>query len=357
MSASAKLGRRAALALLGSLAAALVVGPARAQDKQEGEEEKSGKLASTKRDAHGATLTFTLEHAPFPAQGTTYDDASVIVFVPRHYRLPPSGRVDAVIHFHGHNTTAREALDHHRLREQMVDSRQNALLIVPQGPVRAADSSGGKLEEQDGLAKMLTELLAELTTAEVSRGLGAQSLARATGFRRVCISAHSGGYHVTAACLDRGGVPVNEVYLFDALYGDSDTFRAWLAKPADPPKKKKSRGRRASRHAQPAPVRASHKKLISYYATATVRANNFALMDKLRADGIDVLHEQKPGELSRAELTKGAAIFIASPLDHGSVTYRRNDLRDCLYASALRRRLKSDWFAHKSGDRPIDKRD
>ncbi len=346
---------------MGALAAALVVSPARAQDaKPEAAQDDAnrGKLVSLKRDASGTTVTFTLDNAPFPAQGSAYDDASLIVFVPRHYRLPPSGRVDAVIHFHGHNTTAREAIDQHRLREQLVDSRQNALLVVPQGPVHAADSSGGKLELEGGLARMLAELIGELAAPEVSHGLGAESLARATRVGTVCISAHSGGYHVTAACLERGGVPVSEVYLFDALYGESDAFRAWLAKPAEPPhKQKKSRGRRANRHASAAPAHAAHHKLISYYATATVRANNFALMDKLRADGIGVLHEQKPGELSRAELTKGAAIFIASPLDHGSVTYRRNDLRDCLYASSLRRRLKSDWFAHKSGERPIDRRE
>ncbi len=327
------LSRRAALACLGLLAAAAFTAEARAGGK---------KLVQVKRDAHGTTLTFALDSAPFPQDGASYDDPTVIVFVPRHYRLPKSGRVDAVIHFHGHNTTALQAIEQHRLREQVADSKQNAILVVPQGPVHAADSSGGKLEQKDGLSRMLDELLDELAKAEVSRALSAESLAHAKRFGTVCVSAHSGGYHVTAACLDKGGVEVSEVYLFDALYGNAESFRGWLSRAPEKPKKR----RRPSRH-----------KLISYYATATVRANNVALMAELRADGVEVLEEQRPGQLSRAELTKGAAIFIASPLEHGSVTYRHNDLRDSLYASALRRRLKSDWFAHKDGARPIDSRE
>ena len=330
------LTRRAALACLGSLAVAAFAGPVRAAD---------GKLVETKSQPEGVTLVFALENAPFPVDGGSYDDPTVIVFVPRHYRLPKSGRIDAVIHFHGHNTTALQAIEQHRLREQVSDSKQNAILIVPQGPVRAADSSGGKLEQKDGLARMLDELLAELVRPEPSKALGVESLMHAKRFGTVCVSAHSGGYHVTATCLDKGGVEVSEVYLFDALYGNTASFRAWLARPPEKPKKGR-RSRAQSRH-----------KLISYYATATVRTNNVALMTELRGDGVEVLQEHKPGQLSRAELTKGAAIFIASPLEHGSVTYRHNDLRDSLYASALRRRLKSDWFAHKNGARPIDSRD
>jgi hypothetical protein len=141
-------------------------------------------------------------------------------------------------------------------------------------------------------------------------------------------------------------VEVSEVYLFDALYGNTAAFKSWLrgAATAKAPKKRK-RARAPSK-----------RKLISYYATPTVRTNNMSLMSQLEGEGVDVLHEQKPGQLSRTQLTEGTAIFIASPLGHSSVTYQHNDLRDSLYASSLRRRLKSDWFAHMSGARPIDSR-
>lgn len=293
------------------------------------------KLVHVERGTLGVTLTFALANAPFPMAGTPYEDRSVVVFVPAHYRLPKHGRVDALVHFHGHNNTAQGAIEEHALREQFTESKQNAILIAPQGPVRAADSSGGKLERAGGLRRMLVELNHELTKSSLKAVLGASATSGTKRFGTLCISAHSGGYRVTAACLMQGGVEVTEVYLFDALYGGGPSFRAWLNGPG---------GKRQGR------------KLISMYATPPVRANNFTLMAELRSDGIAVLHEEHPGDLTRKQLTDGRAIFIASPLDHGSVAYRHNNLRDCLYASQLHRNETSDWFEHKTEGRAIDAR-
>ena len=46
---------------------------------------------------------------------------------------------------------------------------------------------------------------------------------------RVVLSGHSGGYRVIAGILERGGLPatVKEVWLFDALYAETDKFLAW----------------------------------------------------------------------------------------------------------------------------------
>lgn len=294
-------------------------------------------LRSIEAGPRGTTIELGLEHAPFPAAGAPYQDPTVLVFVPRHFRLAGHRRVDLVVHFHGHHHTARAAMVGHQLREQLAESKQNAILVVPQGPVSAADSSGGKLEQRGGLARMLSELLRQLRTVRVSRALGKASLAGARGAGLVCLSAHSGGYRVLAACLSRGGIGVSEAYLFDALYGCVDDFRRWVVA---------GKGRRGrSRH-----------KLISYHAGGEVRRNNLALMAQLERAGVPVLQERRPGELTRAQLTRGRAIFITTPVSHGKVAFRDNTLRDCLYASGLERHLDSDWFDHKNQSREIDRR-
>ncbi len=345
--AERRFGRRGFLASLGALGAFVALAPRDAlakkrveqledrPDADDGAAGPAGKLVRVERGSLGVTLTFALANAPFPMPSAPYDDRSVLVFVPHHHRLGQHGRIDALIHFHGHNNTALGALEEHALREQFAESKQNAVLIAPQGPVRAADSSGGKLEHKGGLRRMLTELTRELARPSIKRLLGASATTGAKQFGTVCLSAHSGGYRVAAACLMQGDVEVTEVYLFDALYGAGPSFRAWV---------KGGGGKRR------------HRKLISTYATPPVRTNNLTLMAELRSDGIEVLHEQKPGDLTRKELTDGRAIFIASPLDHGSVTYRHNNLRDCLYASQLHRHQKSDWFEHKNDARSIDTR-
>jgi hypothetical protein len=322
------LTRRAFFGLCGCAAVA-VAGEAVAAPK---------KLVAIDKGALGVTLTFELDHAPFPSDAAEYQDPTVLVFVPRHYRLPKHEKADMVVHFHGHTTTAARAIAEHSLREQLSDSKQNAILVVPQLALNAADSNAGQLEEDGGLKRMLRELARELRRGRVGQALGKASLDGLKGAGMVCLSAHSGGYRGAAACVARGRVRVNETYLFDSLYGEVDAFRRWVVA------KKDARGRK--RH-----------KLVSTYASATVRDKNLELLGLLEHDGVACLHEQRPGALSRAELTKGTAVFLASPLGHGQTTFAQNNLRDCLFASGLRRRLDSDWFADKDGERPIESRE
>jgi len=186
--------------------------------------------------ALGKLLLLRLPSAPFPhpsrAQGYTYQDKSysaadhysdntVAVFVPRGFR--ETGQVDFVVHFHGWKNHVSNVLKRYRLIEQLVSSGRNAILVVPQGPKDAPDSSGGKLADTDGFRRFMDDVTAEL------RQSGAL---RQTNFSvgQIILSGHSGGYKVIASILDRGGLsnPVREVWLFDALYADTDKFLAWM---------------------------------------------------------------------------------------------------------------------------------
>lgn len=286
----------------------------------------------------GTTFTLALKHSMFPAPGSRWRDPTTLVFVPSHFRVLDDQRVDTVVHFHGHKTTAAEAMKKHQLREQLDDSRQNAILVMPQGPVRAVDSNGGKLDRPGGLVRFLSEVRTTLQRPEAAKALAAAHLPASARIGALCISAHSGGFGVTARCLKHGGYDVNEVYLFDALYGEVAAYLDWVLE-------RRSQSAARLRH-----------KLVSYYAGGKPRTNNLTLMRSLKQHGVDVLHEEREGQLSRAEITKGRAVFIRTRIDHSRLTYQSNGLRDCLYASSLRRRLESDWFADKDGEREIDRR-
>lgn len=287
----------------------------------------------------GVTLWLSLENGMFPAKGESYDDPTTIVFVPNHYRVLDDAAIDAVVHFHGHRTTAADAMREHRLREQLVDSKQNAILIMPQGPVNASDSSGGKLEKAGAFNDFLREVRLALQSKKATQALGKAFVPSKARFGTVCVSAHSGGYRVAAKVCEHGGFDVREVYLFDALYGEVEAFRDWIAA-----RKKDTSSK--SRH-----------KLISYYAKGRVLENNEKLMAELDDAGIKYALETKEGELSRAEITKARVVFIKTSLSHGRLTYKNNSLRDCLFASALKRRLDADWFDDKNGKRDLDVRE
>jgi hypothetical protein len=238
---------------------------------------------------------------------------------------------------HGHTTTAERAMVAHQLREQIADSKQNALLVVPQLAVMAADSSCGRLESPGGLLRLLQEVV--VTASHEGRTtLGDTGFPRDAQLGTTCVSAHSGGYHAAACCLRAGGVDVRETYLFDALYGEVDTFRDWVVA------------------RQGEPLHSRHK-LVSYFTEgAQTEANDRQLRAELERVGVLCEEEMQEGELSRHDISHAEAVFVRSGLWHSQVTWETNALRDCLYASALPRHVASNWFARKTGARPIERR-
>ena len=297
----------------------------------------ASRVVKVETDQRGITATLELAHAPFPVGGGGYADATVLVFIPHHHRVARDARVSTVVHFHGHNTTAERTIVAHQLREQLFESKQNAILVVPQLAVMAADSSAGKLEASGGFERMLNDALRMLDVASVRTAAGRAALPADAELGRICISAHSGGYHAAALALSRGGAPVQEAYLFDALYADAEIFRDWVI----------------AGHGKPM---GSRHKLVSYFTAGRTEANTHAMFGELERAGVATAHEQIEGTLSREELTKAEAVSIRTSLAHGAVTSELNGLRDCLYASALRRNLRSSWFEAKHGARPLERR-
>ncbi len=292
------------------------------------------RVKSLSQDELGTTLLLGLPEAPFAGMG---GDDTVIVFVPKRYRYRDRSGVSALVHFHGHNTSAERALGAHALREQLADSRQNAVLVVPQLALFAPDSSCGRLAQRRGLSRLLGSALS--TAARAGRtALGEARFPERAALGRVCLSAHSGGFHAAACSLREGGVDVSETYLFDALYAEKEVFRDWVLERRDEPA--------TSRH-----------KLVSYFtAGAPTEPVNHGLRADLERGGVLVAQELREGLLSRRELSHASAVFVRTERGHSAVTWETNALRDVLYASMLPRHLGSDWFEAKNGARPLERR-
>lgn len=287
----------------------------------------------------GTTLWLDLENAPFPHGGSAHSDPTVIVFVPRGFAVHRDMKIDAWLHFHGHRDTAERAMKRHQLREQLYESKQNAILILPQGPVLSESSDGGKLDEKRGLLRLLTEVRKTLRSTRLQIALGSSGVPRRARIGRLVLSAHSGGFKVLAHCLDRGGYNVNEVWLFDALYGKVPIFRDWIMS--------------AAHHRKPA----HRHKLINYYSGETLVRQTERLMGALKDRGIAYVSERKEGELSRHEISASRVVFIRSKASHQGMIFRSNAVRDCLFASCFRRFRKSQWYRDAEGPRKIERRD
>ncbi len=151
-----------------------------------------------------------------------YDDNSIVVVVPESFRETADG-TNIIVHFHGHMNDNLGVLEKYGMPRAMINQRVNALLVLPQGPYRARDSFGGKMEDEGGLKCLVEDVLSTMQREKVIR---------TTRLNRLLISAHSGGYRPAALALERGGLEnrVTDVFLFDAFYGNQEAFREWLNK-------------------------------------------------------------------------------------------------------------------------------
>ena len=268
--------------------------------------------------AQGELILTHLASAPFPhpkrAEGHQYkaqfypahehySDNTVAIFIPKGFQ--ERGTVDFVIHFHGWKTDVANVLARHKLIEQLVESRRNAVLVVPQGPRNAPDSFGGKLEDPNGFKRFMGDVI---ETLRQEAALENKNLA----IGQIVLSGHSGGYQVISAILDHGGMTehVREVWLFDALYAQTDRFLAWIDR---------KQGRFVDIYTDRGGTKAETEKLMT---TLKQRGTVFFAAEE---------RETKPTDLQGNRL-----IFLHTDLTHNEVIYKRHEFREYLKTSCFR---------------------
>lgn len=146
-----------------------------------------------------------------------YDDSTVLLAVPAE--LHTVRTVDLVVWFHGWHNNVDTALQFYGLARQFAAAGRNAVLVLPEAARNAADSYGGKMRQEGMFRLLVADILAELKR---NRIVPADAVAG-----RIVLAGHSGAYSVIADILEHGQVGVNEVFLFDALYGRMNTFIRW----------------------------------------------------------------------------------------------------------------------------------
>ena len=271
--------------------------------------------------AYGRLITTQFVSAPFPhasrAEGYTYkgesfpaakhySDSTVALFIPKGFR--ETAQVDFVIHFHGWRNTVAGTLQNFQLVEQLVASGRNAILIVPEGPHNAPDSSGGKLEDVDGFKRFMAEVLVTLQKNLV--------LKPEATVGKIILSGHSGGYRVISSIVAKGGMgsQVREVWLFDALYAESDRFLAWSAQ---------TQGRLLNIYTDGGGTKVRTEEMIS----ALKQKNEPALITTEEA-------------VTSTELQTNRFVFLHTDMAHNDVVAQRKTFQRFLETSCLSLRLE-----------------
>lgn len=178
-------------------------------------------------------LHFTSSHTSFPdtarAKGHLYDsvlytavahynDSSVLLIIPKH--LKATKKVDLVFWFHGWYNNIDTAAEFYKLTRQFIASKRNAILVLAETAKNAPDSYGGKLEQPGIFKGLVNDVMNELKKNSI--------LPRKALPGNIVLAGHSGAFRVIAYILQNGQMPVQEVFLFDALYSQVNKFLSWI---------------------------------------------------------------------------------------------------------------------------------
>ena len=99
---------------------------------------------------------------------------------------------------------------------------KNAILLCPEVAFDQRSGNPGNLGNADGFKALLQEVLSDLGPRLGGRAITLPDVGQ------VIVASHSGGYQAAAGIAARGGVAVDEVWLFDSLYGGTMDFDHWV---------------------------------------------------------------------------------------------------------------------------------
>jgi hypothetical protein len=263
----------------------------------------------------GTVLVPQLPSAPFPHPARTvghtygkktfpydphYTDSSVALFLPAGF--VPADSINFVIYFHGWYNSIDSACAQFSLFDQFSESEKNAVFVFPEGPKYAPDSFGGRMEEKDGLKRLVSDVLTVLQK---------KNLVATRNVGKIILAGHSGAFRVMAYCIARGGLTphISDVILFDALYAQTEKYAHWIEH--------------------------GNGRFINIYTDdGGTKNESINLMEDLDAWGIPYF--ASPESLATTDhLRQHRLIFLHSGLGHNDVIAGRRQLRDFLMTSTL----------------------
>lgn len=230
-----------------------------------------------------------------------YDDSTVLLVVPPH--LKRDRKTDLIFWFHGWHNNIDTALEFYGLARQFAAANCDAVLVLPEAAKNAADSYGGKLRQKGDFKNLVGTVMEEL------KNYGVVPPEATAG--HIVLGCHSGGYSAVADILANCQQPVDEVWLFDALYGHLPVFMDWI--------------RADKRH-----------HFVHWFTNHGGGTDEMSdtLMQQLESQHIDYLLTRE-GLLSPATIRDNRILFIHSPREHNVIVNNPDDFKLLLENSSV----------------------
>ena len=234
-----------------------------------------------------------------------YRDSSVLLFVPPGVR--GQSKVDLVFWFHGWNNNIDTANQFYEIERQFVASGRNAVLVLAETARNAPDSYGGKLERQGDFNKLVEDVLHQLKVEKL--------IEKKATAGSITLGGHSGAFRAIAYILANGEMPVDNVFLFDALYSQVDKFLSWI--------------QQSEQH-----------RFVNWYTNHGGGTDEVSIQMMRQLDQIHrpykLVEEQN---ISSDDIRNNRLLFVHSPREHNVIINRPDNLKLLLESTeALQRR-------------------
>jgi hypothetical protein len=236
-----------------------------------------------------------------------YDDSTVQILIPPNFTKDKP--LELFVWFHGWYNNIDSA-GGFGLTEQFRSAGRNAIFIFPEGPKNAPDSYGGKFERPEMFALFINDFLKKLEDIKVLPKNKQYSINDCS----ITLAGHSGAYRVISKIIQYN--KIDELLLFDAMYGGNDAFLHWIAESK------------------------KHRFIQIYTKDGGTFENTNLIMrqlkDSLKVDFLSV----SENELKMEHLQSNRPLFILSDNEHNEViTWNLN-----LYRFLHRWRKGEQWY-------------
>jgi hypothetical protein len=223
--------------------------------------------------------------------------------------LKRKGKIDFLFWFHGWRNNIDTAINFYEIEKQFIESNRNSILVLAETAKNAPDSYGGKLENTAVFKDLVADIMTNLKQHQI--------VDQKSKPGNVVLAGHSGAYRIIAFILEKGSVPVSEVYLFDALYSQTDKFMSWI--------------KLDEKH-----------HFVNWYTNHGGGTDEMSIemMHELANDSLPyVLMEEQ--SLTAADVKKNRILFVHSTREHNEIINRPDNLKLLLENSSVLKALLS----------------
>lgn len=159
-------------------------------------------------------------NAKFSSSDSKFNDNSCLVYVPKHFNKNKPWHF--FLWFHGSTNNIQSTIEQFKLREQLILSGVNSIIIMPEAAKNAPESYAGNWEQANNFNYFMEDVKLKLKSEKIVDNVTAEN--------QIIIAGHSGAARVLVRVMDYSSISIRGILLFDAIYGNETNIIACLKK-------------------------------------------------------------------------------------------------------------------------------